>query len=311
MAIDPFGGSGTLSGTGVNQSTINVNAGGINGLFGQKQPDEAFTAGGFVDPNFDADKQGLNAAMQSLQGQHAPQMQAAQIGQVAGLPTDNRQMMSQLGQTLMASANGDGPSAAQAQMGLATDANMQNALALAASAPGHGGNFSAAMKQAGTQRAAIQQQAALQGGQLRAQEMQAAQGQLGQLGSIIGNYDLGARGQDLNTALSQAQLNQQAGAQNLQAQQAQQQQTNELMKQYMAMGLSQDQAYYQAIIQQRQFNAGLLAQQKAAGEGVGVQSAGQAMQLAGAGASGLGSALSSSVAKGGGAAAIGEAAAVL
>jgi hypothetical protein len=299
MAIDP--GTTSLNTGGLTEpmklggahivGTTDINAGGIGGFLGNTKGYDLFTAPEVSDPNYDANKTKLGAAMEGLQRQRAPTMQAAQIGAVGGLPTDNRQNMSQLSSALLSASQGGGPSAAQNQLGLATDANMQNALAMAASAPGHGGNYASALKQAMTQRAGIQQNAALQSGQLRAQEMAGARGQLSQLGSALGQYDIGARGQDIGLATSQAGLNQQAGLANQQTQLAQQQHTNELIKQYTAMGMSQDQAYYQAMMQQKQFNAGLLAQQMAAGQGVGVQNQAQGTQVAGAGLAAAGSVL--------------------
>jgi hypothetical protein len=59
------------------------------------------------------------------------------------------------------------------------------------------------------------------------------------------------------------------------------------------MGMTLDQARMQMQQQQNQFNAGLLAQQEAAKNGVAVQNQGQGMQLAGSIASAAGSLIAS------------------
>lgn len=77
---------------------------------------------------------------------------------------------------LQASSRGEGPSAAQAQLQQATDQNMRQALAMAASSRG---NPALAMQAAGRQRALASQQGAAQSADLRAREIQNAQGMLG------------------------------------------------------------------------------------------------------------------------------------
>ena len=90
---------------------------------------------------------------------------------------------------LMGMANaGPGPSAAQAQLTQATDANTQNALAMARSGRGMGGG-AAAMRQAIGQNAATQQQAGGQMAQLRANENTAFQAQ--RLQAMQGAGDVG------------------------------------------------------------------------------------------------------------------------
>jgi hypothetical protein len=100
-------------------------------------------------------------------------------------------------------ANGPGPSAAQAQLNMATDANMGNALALARSGRGLGQSQSA-LRQAIGQNAVTQQQAANQSAVLRAQEGQnwqqnqlSAYGQLGNLAGAAGGIATNARAGDL------------------------------------------------------------------------------------------------------------------
>jgi len=104
---------------------------------------------------------------------------------------------------LQAAARGEGPSAAQDQLQLATDQNMRQALAMAASGRG---NPALAMQGAGRQRALMSQQHGAQSGALRAQEMQSAQGQL-------------AQAIQQKRAQDQADLNRQLGYAQLEAQQ--------------------------------------------------------------------------------------------
>lgn len=122
---------------------------------------------------------------------------------------------------LMNFANGpQGPSAAQAQLRSATDANTQNALALARSGRGMGGG-QAALRQAIGQNATTQQEAANQAAALRANEFTAYQQQrlaaMNTAGGIAGqtvqgdqNYgQLGLAGAQYatDTALKGTQLN--------------------------------------------------------------------------------------------------------
>jgi hypothetical protein len=89
---------------------------------------------------------------------------------------------------LQAQARGEGPSAAQDQLQLATDQNMRASLAMAASSRG---NPALAMQGADRQRAIIGQQQAAQSGALRAQEMQGAQAQLAQAIQSQRQQDIG------------------------------------------------------------------------------------------------------------------------
>lgn len=119
---------------------------------------------------------------------------------------------------LQAASRGEGPSAAQAQLKSATDQNLRNALAMAASSRG---NPALAAQAAGRERAIISQTAANQSAALRAQEMQAARG-------LLGDTLQSARGQDIGLAQSE-----------LQAVLAQQQQ-KDAMQQFYESQLSQN-----------------------------------------------------------------------
>lgn len=140
----------------------------------------------------------------------------ANAGQDRGLQTGA------YGQLMNFAQQGPGPSAAQAQLQQATNANQQNALALARSGRGMGGS-DAAMRGAIAQNAVTQQNAAGQAAELRANENTAFQSQrlqaLGQAGGVAGQVVSGDQGTassglagaqyQTNTALGGTQLNDQ------------------------------------------------------------------------------------------------------
>lgn len=101
------------------------------------------------------------------------------------------------GQLMNFANQGPGPSAAQAQLAQATDANTQNALAMARSGRGMGGG-AAGMRQSIAQNAVTQQGAAGQMAELRANENTAFQGQrlsaMGAAGGIAGQTVQGDQG---------------------------------------------------------------------------------------------------------------------
>jgi hypothetical protein len=94
-------------------------------------------------------------------------------------------------------ANGQGPSLVQNQLQQATDQNLAQQQALAASA--RGGNSGMAQRIAAQNAGNIQQQAAQQSAGLRQQEMLGAYG-------MLGNQLASARGQDIGLATGQAQI---------------------------------------------------------------------------------------------------------
>jgi hypothetical protein len=118
----------------------------------------------------------------------------------------------QLAQNLFGTLKGNTPSVAQQQLQQTTQGNVANAYALAAS-----GRYNpAAARMAADNAAAVNQQAAGQGAMLRAQEIQNAQGQLG---NVLGQ----GRAQDIGQFQAQNQEAQAYLNQQLTAQQAQQQ----------------------------------------------------------------------------------------
>lgn len=95
-------------------------------------------------------------------------------------------------------ANGVGPSLAQAQLRQATDRNLGQTMALAATV-GQGGPRGAVLRGLGNRLTGANQQAAQDSSMLRLQEQLQARNQLG---AIVG----GARGQDIGLATGQAEI---------------------------------------------------------------------------------------------------------
>lgn len=280
--------------------TEKVNSGGIDGFFGGQKDYKIFTPETIQDASYNNNVLKNQNRLAEVKGREA--ITAGPAAQAAGGVIDptqqaqfrNQQM--QLGNALMAQANGQGPSVAGSQLQQSTEMNLQAALAQAASQ--RGGNLGAAQYQLGNARANIQQQAAQQLAQTRIQEQMAARSQLGQV------LDQG-RGADIGLALNQAQLGQQnqqfnAGQSNQMAQfntgaQVQQQAQNDAqIQQLMAMGYSMDQANYMAQIQQSQYQQGSVAQQYAASQGISSSNAAQGTQMLGAVAQAVGTAYGAS-----------------
>lgn len=200
----------------------------------------------------EAGNRGLGGYRGNLSGYTEAAKQAAQ----------SRQMQTGAFGQLQQFAQGPiGPSSAEAQLTQATNANTQNALALARSGRGMGGG-AAAMRQAIGQNAATQQQAVGQMAQLRADENTAFQQQrlnaltqmgglatqtattdqgLANLGLDRAKYesDVALKGQTLNDQSAQAWANQQAQALNAGLGSEVGAQTQALNIQEMALGARQ------------------------------------------------------------------------
>lgn len=251
----------------------------------------------YTDPNLLNNQLNLQNALAARQSQMPQTMQAAQLGPMNQANTavssatqmnmapqqQTRDQQQQLGNMLMQSAEGKGPSVAQAQLQQATDQNIAQQQALAASM--RGVNPAMAARLAANNSANAQQQAANQSAIIRAQEQQSAQGQLG---NVLAN----TRGQDIGVAtdaaqleqqnkqfnagqmnqqsqfnagqlnqglVTQGQMQQQANANNLQAGIEQQRQLDEMTKYYTSNGLTIEQAQFAARQQmaQQEQNAAL------------------------------------------------------
>jgi hypothetical protein len=150
----------------------------------------------------------MQAAAMEANAANAATMSGAQLDLAQA--NQARANQNALVSSLQGTAAGQGPSIAQEQLRQATDQNINAQTSLAQSA--HGANRLAAMRAAARNQAAIQQQAASQSSALRAQEIAAAQSNLG---STLGMQ----RGVDVNAAVANAGLSQQTGATNAAMQQ--------------------------------------------------------------------------------------------
>jgi hypothetical protein len=321
------GNQGVGNDPGINSSSVDTSQPGIGGVLGMKSRD--YTVVSPVtqnDPNYDANKAALAQHIADAGNMATPQMQAAKVASAAqatastatagALPTDTRTGQMKLAGQLADQAEGKGPTLAQQRFKENTDRGMAQALAMAASA--RGVNPALAMRQAADSQVQIQGQAAQQSADLSQQEQMNARGQLAGVLSGVAGQDQGARAQDIglsefnagqatdtskfnatatNTAAAQqAALDQAAAAANMGGQIDMEKYKSALVQSYVQMGMSLDQANYQAQLQQEQYKAGLLAQQIAASHNVSIQNSAQGAQLAGAAMSAGGAALASALA---------------
>lgn len=185
--------------------------GGVTGALSGKGPaglDPAnVNAGAFIDPNLEANKK-------ILEQQRAAQLQRSQVANQAqtGVQTGQNQLIN----TLQAQVAGTGgPSVAELQMNRGLEQNRASLVSQAASNRGVSSGLNA--RNLVRAQAGVNQQAVADTGMLRAQEQQAA---TGQLAGLLGQ----TRTQDL----------------------ASQQQADTLALQYMQLGLSADQAQFLA-----------------------------------------------------------------
>jgi hypothetical protein len=266
-----------LSGLGVTTTgTATTAASGLPGALGATTQQDLYGIG--IQNPFDLSSfQGkLGGLGQQFQGSQAAQMGAAQVAPVGQGDVDKLTGM------LFGSASGtSGPTAADIEFQRANNQNMNNALSLAASAPGHGGSYTAALRQAMRQNAATGQEASLGAGQLRAQEQQAAMGQLGSLLPAL-------RGQNIGIASENAVFQQQASAENAQLLEQHGSEIRSRVQALLGAGLTAEQAYNQAILEQKQFNLQSLVQQQGVAKGLAMQAGQSGAQVAGAGLGALG-----------------------
>ena len=184
-------------------------------------------------------------------GANAASMAGAQLNTAQSDQT--RAAQSQLAASLQGTASGQGPSVAQEQLRQATAQDINNQASAAQSM--HGAARLAALRNASMQGAQIQQTAASQSEGLRAQEIAAAQGNLG---NVLGT----SRGQDVTQASMDAQLAQQTGQINsgyAQAANLQNSQLGAQVSQYNAGLANQTNLANAQLAQQAsQYNAGNL-----------------------------------------------------
>lgn len=265
---------------GVASTQSEINAGGIGGLFGAKNDYNTYTANNVADRTTSDNKARIKALSDAAGSRENATMQGAKLAPVdavgpqstADQDQTRAQQQALIGQLAQASS-GMGPSVAQQQLKTATDRSMASNLAMAATAGTPGAQRAAAF-----QNAAATQDMAGQSANLRAQEIQSAQGLLASTAQGVRGQDLGLRAQDigvaqgnqqagLQSAIAQAGLTQDAAKTNLVSGVDQQNNRDQLVQKYLSMGMSLDQANQQAQIQQNQFNAQLLANQEAARNG--------------------------------------------
>lgn len=226
---------------------------------------------------------------------------AAQIG--TGAQDQSRQMQLELGNDLLAASRGQGPSVADAQHQKAMEDALAQQYSAAASTRG---NRAVAERNAMANAGAMSQRAALDSGILRAQEQQAAQGQLA-------NVAGGMRSQDLGLATEQAQLEQGAALANAQAatqanlasvqlSQANQQFMEQLRAQFVASGMNAEQAAIAAKQRMAELGADLFVRQEGMKQGLEMNASNAltniGAQAVGGIASGIGSALGKAVGAG-------------
>jgi hypothetical protein len=177
--------------------------------------------GGVLGALTGAGNQGLAAApVVQTQANLQPNINTAQQGVQSNIGNQNA-----FAQALQTQMNGGGPNLAATQLANATGQNVANQAALMASQRGSGSNAGLIARQAAQQGGALQQNAAGQAAQLRAQQQLAAQGQLagtyGQIGTEQGQnlatnqQALASQNQATNQAtLGTNQINAQIGANN-------------------------------------------------------------------------------------------------
>jgi len=272
------------SGPGVASTQSQINAGGIGGLFGATTDYNTYTANNVADHTTSNNKARIQALSDAAAERPNATMQGATLAPVAavGPQSTAAQDQTRLAQTnligqLADATTGNGPSVAQQQLKTATDRSIAGNLAMAATAGTPGAQRAAAF-----QNAAATQDMAGQSANLRAQEIQSAQGLLASTAGGVRSQDLGLRAQDIGVAqgnqqaglqasIAQAGLTQDANKTNLVSGVDQQNQRDQLVQKYLSMGMSLDQANQQAQIQQNQFNAQLLANEEAQKHGINAQ----------------------------------------
>lgn len=221
MGLVAGAGAGALAGGMVGGpigAGVGAVAGGLLGYFDGGAPQNQFSASLNPLQHGSSIYGDANTAFQNDANRNGPQANAATIGPVerysgatiAGGPqAQTRDAQGQLISGLQARANGTGgPSVAELQMKQGQDAGLRSQLA--AQAAQRGGANPLAQRNLAQNAAATNQQFVGQTADLRAQEQQQAQEQLG---SVLS----GVRGQDIGLATNQAGLDQQTGLAGMQA----------------------------------------------------------------------------------------------
>lgn len=226
-----------------------------------------------------------------------------QGAKIATGPQDqSRGMQMELGNDLLAASRGQGPSVA----GMQYQRNMEDAMAAQMSmAASSRGNPAIAQRNAAANQAGISQRGALDSAMIRAQEQQQAQGALAGLST-------GMRGQDQNIAIGQAGIDQQTGMFNAgqiqtaatdsaKLTQANEQFYRQIESQFLAAGMTADQAAIAAKQRLSELGADLEIRQEGMRQGMNVQASQNATNFGGTIIGGtlnaVGSAVSAAVGK--------------
>lgn len=268
---------------GFTQTDVSTAAPGIGGFFGATESYPIYTPNMLKDPNYQGNRALIESARTAAAATPTQSMTGATIAtgpqdasRSNALAVRGRQMS--LADMLTASASGTGgPSAAEAMLRKGTDASMRGAVSLARSSRV---NPAIAMKAALSANADATQQASNDAAILRATEQQQAQQVLNSVLASTRGGDETMRGQDVDLATRQAGFDQDTAKTNMLSSVEQQKMRDELVQKYLALGLSLDQANYQATLQQQQYQAGIINQAIAASKGISVQNAAQGMQSA-------------------------------
>lgn len=185
-----------------------------------------FNAAKFRDPNYGANKKKLQRYEESFFNRRAPRLDMGQMNQSRRMSLGALRTAGQGYQDVL---SGNAPSVAQLQLQQGRDANINAAMAMANSA--RGGNFGAAQRAAQMQSGDMNQQMAGQASMLRAQEQDMARQGMMNLGQQYANV----RGQDIGVQGLQAQTQLQNQAMN-----------DQMVNQFVQMGMSNDQAQWAA-----------------------------------------------------------------
>jgi hypothetical protein len=257
-----------------------------------------------------------NAPINTMQASQAQgtQAQAAMAGQTGAAQGFQNAQLGLAGQ-LQTEAAGGGPNIANMQLQQANSQAINAQMAMANSHPGQAGAAYNAAVNAGniTQQNAAQSSINAGQQQLNAQNALAGVSSSGQqIQNQAQQFNAGNLQQANLANASQAQQanqynatnTQNASSANLAATTQQQQYNNTLIAQYISAGMNLQQAQQQANVQMQQYNAGLLAQQQAAKQGISINAAGMQTQAGGAAVSGLGSAMAGTVGSFGGGGAV-------
>lgn len=212
---------------------------GILGVGQYKASGHKIDSAAFGDNESEARQAEFAKQLQVTQARAEPKMSAAQVGNAATAKAatinqrpqeEFRNQQEALASQLMAQTQGQGPSLAQSQLKQATDRNISQQMAMAASQ--RGATAGQGLRQVAQNAAMANQQAAQQSADLRMQEQMAAQQQLAGVAGAAREQDIGLAtnqaGLQQQTALAnqdasnqfkltQAQLNQEAAANNQQS----------------------------------------------------------------------------------------------